>query len=132
MTANQGVAPPAFDTAVGQVRLLIGDTDPQNVSGGFGTYAFYSDAELTALLTLHGSDARRCAVACLRAIAITPALKLKKWSSADLMVDGPAITNSLLAAARAIESGINADAVTTGGDFVQIVSPKTPELRGIV
>jgi hypothetical protein len=55
MAANQGVAPPDFTTAVGQVRLLIGDTDPVVDEGALvGTYVFYSDAEIAGLLALYG------------------------------------------------------------------------------
>lgn len=119
--ANEGAAPLDFTTAVGQVRLLIGDTDPANVAAGSGTYTFYSDAEISGLLYLY-EDPRRCAAQMLRTIAITPALLLKKFSSADVAVDGPAITTALLATAQAIEDGIKSAAadwvsiVVTGGD----------------
>lgn len=117
--ANQGVAPPDFTTAVGQVRLLIGDTDavlPQ-VPDGTGTYVFYSDAEIAGLLALYGPDPRRSAAAMLRTIAMTPALLLKKFSSADVAVDGPAVADSLLAIANSLEDSIKSGAA----DFAQMV-----------
>lgn len=105
--ANQGVAPPDFTTAVGQVRLLIGDTDPVVDDGAvLGSYVFYSDAEIAALLGIYGPDPRRTAAAMLRTIAMTPALLLKKFQSADVAVDGPAVADSLLAIAAALEESI--------------------------
>jgi hypothetical protein len=103
--ANQGASPIDVDTDVGKVRLLIGDTDASAVSNGIGTYRWYSDAEITAMLTLMGR-VQRVAVHILRAVAYSTALKLKKWTSADLAVDGEAITAALLSAADAIEKGL--------------------------
>lgn len=116
---NQGVAPLDYTTAVGQVRLLIGDTDPDAVdtNAGTGTYTFYADGEIEGLLSIYGADPRRTAAQMLRTIAITPALLLKKFQSADVMVDGPAVTEALLATAKAIEDGIVAQAA----DWVSIV-----------
>lgn len=89
--ANLGIAPPDFTTPVGLVRVLVGDTDPKNVEDGTGEYAFYSDDELDALLSIYGSNVRRTAIVVLTNVAFSRALLLGKWSSDDLSVDGPAI-----------------------------------------
>lgn len=109
--ANSGVAPVDFESPVGTVRVLMGDTDAANVQDGRGEYVWFSDDELGVYLRLNGGDPRRAAVAALRVVAMTPALKLKKWQSADLAVDGPAITKELSALISSIEAGIaSADA----------------------
>lgn len=129
MTKNSGIAPPDLESPVGLIRLELGDTDPTDVdpATGLGTYLWYSDAELEAMLRLYGDNPRAVAVRILRNIAVSTALKLKKWSSADLSVDGAAITESLLKAAAALEdsmaneSDVEADEAffvspTNGGD----------------
>lgn len=113
ITANVGIAPPDFNTPVGQVRLLLGDTDPTDVGvnddNARGVYQWYSDAELLGLLTLYAQNVKRVAVRCLRMIAGSQSMLLKKWTSADLAVDGPAITTALLQAANEIEASDNFD-----------------------
>lgn len=115
--ANRGTAPVDYTSAVGQVRLLIGDTDPANVENGTGDYVFWSDDEIAALIVMFEGNPKRAAVQMLRTIALTPSLKLKKWTSADLMVDGPAITEQLLDAALALENSLNAAARHGAQDF---------------
>ncbi len=117
---NQGVAPVDLESPVGEVRLLIGDTDPvrgsQDSTLGAGTYVFYSDREIEAFIRSSGG-ARPAAAGILRAIAASTALKLKKWTSADLAVDGPAIADALLKAAAAIDAGTAAVAAPADQQF---------------
>jgi hypothetical protein len=105
--ANEGKGEVDFDSPVGVVRLLIGDVDPKpetlDATTGDGEFVFYSDREIEAFLKLRAGSPQRAAATILRTIAVDQSLKLKKWSSADLMVDGPAITAQLLAAARECE-----------------------------
>jgi hypothetical protein len=120
---NQGLMPPDLESPVGQVRLLVGDTNPTPIQGqdGLGTYFWFSDDELTALLSIKGS-VESTAIYVLRMIAVTPAMQLKKWSSADLSVDGAAITNSLRALIKDIEAGVIAAGDLEGRDVFQIVA----------
>jgi hypothetical protein len=122
--ANQGVAPVDFTSPVGQTRALMGDTDPANVEGSSGEYVWFGDDELGAFLAMNNGDPRRAAVAALRIVAITPALKLKKWTSADLQVDGAAITKALTDLIASIEAGIAATDEAYG--FFGIVTPPAP------
>lgn len=114
--ANTGAAPADFASPVGQVRLLMGDTDPANVDvdAGTGEYAWFSDAELTGFLALNNADPRRAAIAGLRLVAMTPALKLRKWTSADLQVDGAAITAEINALIDSLQEDILARARAEG------------------
>lgn len=124
--ANQGVAPPNFETPVGVVRLNVGDTDPKNISGGMGEYAFFSDAEITAFIAQRGGSPLRAAASIIRRIAGSQALLLKKFTSADLAVDGPAITAALLKSADAIEKEADADDQRTGEEAFLIVPTGGP------
>lgn len=93
--ANLGAAPPDYDTEVGQVRALLGDTDPTDVSMGVGTYLYFGDDEINAFLTMYGHNVKLAAARCLETISMSQALMLKSWSSDDLSVNGDRITESL-------------------------------------
>lgn len=95
--ANEGIAPPDFSSPIGQVRALTQDVDPENVNeeAHTGDYLWMSDDQITTLLALHQSDVWDTAIYIWRMVGITPAMTLKKWDSADLGVDGPAITNAI-------------------------------------
>ena len=93
--ANDGVAPPDYTTDVGKVRVLLGDTDPTDVSSGEGSYMYFSDDEIAAFLTMYGDNVKLAAARCLETIASSQALLLKSWSSDDLTVNGDRIAESL-------------------------------------
>lgn len=93
--ANEGVAPPDYTTDVGKVRVLLGDTNPTDISLGEGTYLYFSDDEINAFLTMYGDNVKLAAARCLETIASSQALLLKSWSSDDLTVNGDRITESL-------------------------------------
>ena len=93
--ANEGVAPPDYTTDVGKVRVLLGDTNPTDISLGEGTYMYFSDDEIGAFLTMYGDNVKLSAARCLETIAGSQALLLKSWSSDDLTVNGDRIAESL-------------------------------------
>lgn len=98
MTENQGVNPPDFTTLAGNVRLLVGDTDPIDLDPpilGQGEYAWYSDAELEALGALYGMNPKRVAIWILSIVPLNQAMLLKKWTTDDLAIDGPAIIKGM-------------------------------------
>lgn len=121
MTTNLGVAPPDYATEVGRVRLLTSDVDATDIASGNGTYVWSSDGEITALIELKGS-VEHAALHILRLVAMTPALQYKKWSSADLSVDGPAITRALRELINDIEKTLNRDAAELASEYVNVVN----------
>lgn len=123
---NQGKAPIDPDSLVGQVRVLISDDEAKNVAAGLGEYLWYSDAGIQALLRLWGENPKRTAIYILRLVAMTPAMQYKKWSSADLSVDGPAITAALNRVIDSIEKSLATDDATEIADFVAIVPTGAP------
>jgi hypothetical protein len=104
--ANSGVAPVDLTSNVGRVRVLLGDTDPTNVSGGLGDYLYFSDDELDAVLGLYDNNPKLAAARCLETIAASQALLLKSWTSDDLSVRGDAIAESLRKIAQQLRAEV--------------------------
>lgn len=102
--ANSGVAPVDLTSTVGMVRVLLGDTDPVNVSAGFGEYLFFSDDELTTILGMYSNSPQLAAARCLETIAGSQALLLKSWSSDDLTVNGDRIAKELRETAKQLRA----------------------------
>ena len=117
--ANTGVAPIDAESNVGKVRILLGDTDPTNVSGGQGTYLFFSDDEITAILGMYSDSPQLAAARCLETIAGSQALLLKSWSTDDLTVRGDAIAAELRAIAKQLRAEVTA---TESSDEFEIVA----------
>lgn len=115
---NVGVNPPDFTTLAGQVRLLVGDTTPADLEtpvAGQGQYAWYSDAELEALGLQFADNPKRVAIWVLSQVAMSQALLLKKWTSEDLQVDGPAIVRGMEATLKRLAAEVDKEDVI-GGD----------------
>ena len=102
--ANTGVAPVDLGSNVGKVRVLLGDTDPTNVSSNVGTYLFFSDAELEAILGMYSDSPQMAAARCVDTIAGSQALLLKSWSSDDLTGKGDRIAKELRELAKQLRS----------------------------
>jgi hypothetical protein len=95
---NIGAVPPVYDTLAGKVRVLVGDTTAAPLTApvtGQGQYAWYSDEELEVLGEMNGGNPKRVAIWVLSQVSISMAMLLKKWTSEDLQVDGPAITRGI-------------------------------------
>lgn len=126
MAANTGKYPVDTATDIGKVRVLVGDTDPKNITGTepdqTGEYLWYSDAELQSLIDVQGGGAQRIAIYVLRMVAMTPAMQLKKWSSADLSVDGAAITRALRDLIADIEKGLDGEDATEASSYFEVFS----------
>lgn len=116
--ANTGLYPADFSTGVGQVRLLIGDSDPISVSGSTGTYRYFSDAEIEGFLALQGDSPRLAAARALETIAASQALLLKSWSTDDLSVRGDAIAEALRKLAKQLREEVFAEEAS---EFFEIV-----------
>lgn len=106
---NLGISPPDFSTPTGQMRALLGDTDAINVTSGVGEYVWFSDNDLGGFLTVYSGSVRRAAAQALRTVASSQALLLKKFSSDDLSVDGPAIAEALRKLAKDLDTQADGD-----------------------
>lgn len=76
-------------TNTGKVRLLISDTDLDNL--------IFNDSEIAAFLALEGDNVRLAAAQALDTIASNEALVQKRIRLLDLSTDGPAVARSLRA-----------------------------------
>jgi len=127
--ANSGTYPPNFDTDVGLVRLLTSDTEPTILHGLDGApdqyfYLWAGDTEIQAYIRVTGSP-QSAALRILRLVAMTPAMQYKKWSSADLSVDGAAISRALRELINDIEKSLNGDDEKASSEYFNLVSTGT-------
>jgi hypothetical protein len=117
---NVGLNPPDFTTIAGQVRLLVGDTDPDPMTDPadttHGQYAWYSDVELTALGGLYNQNPKRVAMWVLSIVPLNQAMLLKKWTTDDLAVDGPAIVAGMEATLKRLAAEVANDVAVAGDD----------------
>lgn len=120
--ANQGLAPIQPGTNVGTFRLLLGDTDPTDLSDGKGTYRYYSDEEIESLVSLFGS-VKRAAAQALRTIAASQALLLKSFSADDLSVRGDQIAEALRKLALDLDNSAIAEDAAADGEAFNIIPP---------
>jgi hypothetical protein len=123
--ANRGLSPIDPTAPVGQVRLLLGDTDATNLTTTDGVqtgeYLYYSDAEISGLLAMYDNSPKRTAARALRTIAASQTLLLKKFQSADVMVDMPAAAKELRLLADALEKEADSGDDRAGlGEIFQI------------
>ena len=116
--ANTGLYPADFTTAVGQVRLLIGDSDPVAIQGSTGTYRYFSDSEISGFLSLCADEPRLASARALETIAASQALMLKSWTTDDLTVRGDAIAESLRKLAKQLRDEVIAE---ESSEFFEIV-----------
>jgi hypothetical protein len=75
-------------TDLGQVRLLIGDRDDQNI--------IYQDDEIQAFLDLNDASTKRAAAEALETIASDQALTLKVITTLGLSTNGAALADALM------------------------------------
>jgi hypothetical protein len=105
------------NTDIGTVRMIIQDVDPEN--------ALFSDAGITKLLNLNGSDVRLAAAAGLDIMASSQAMILKVIRTLDLTTDGAAVARALREHANQLRADAEkADAADEGGlfDYAEIVT----------
>lgn len=117
MTANTGIAPPDFSTAVGQVRLLVGDTDASDIAEGSGIYHWFSDDEVSAMIDLYNGSVKRAAIWILSQVAVSQSLLLKSWTSEDLAVRGDLITAAIEKTIARLAAEVQAEESLDDEDF---------------
>jgi len=119
LMANLGIAPPDASSDVGKIRVLLGDTDPQNIVSGVGEYIYFSDDELLVFLEMYGGNVKLATARCMETIAGSQVLLLKSWSSDDLSVNGDRITDSL----RRVAAQLRAEALEEeSSEYFNIIS----------
>ena len=101
-------------TSLGLVRLLCTDSVAAN--------EIFSDADITAFLTLESDDVRCAAAMALETIASSEVLVQKRIRLLDISTDGPAESAALLERAKMLraQSVLAAAGVTSGIDIAEM------------
>lgn len=110
-TSLLGAPPITTDpsTNIGMVRLLTTDLDEVS--------PLFTDAQITAFLTLESGNVRLAAAQALDTMASSEALVSKKIRTQDLQTDGPAVAEELRKRAEALRKQTEDIDPTTGEPF---------------
>lgn len=84
---NEGITPLDPDTKVGQLRILIGDTEYVPISDGIGDYTNFSDAQLESYVSLGSDNLHYGAGYAYMALAAQFASEALRVDTDDLKVD---------------------------------------------
>ena len=127
MTHINDLFPPAYDTAVGQVRLLIPDTeqllDPSGTED-HGEYIF-SDAQVQAFVALYSGNVKRAAAQAKLVLATSEALINKVIRTADYSTDGAKVAAELREQAKQLQEEADKDDLVDAYDSSFTVVPNT-------
>lgn len=115
--------PPALDVTspLGQVRLLINDVDDTDQAGGL----VFSDAEITAFLTMEAGVVKRAAALAIETNADNEVLASKVLSTQDVSTHGEAVSAALLQRAAKLRDQADLDE-ERGDDFFAGVQDMVP------
>lgn len=119
--------PPAYDTAVGQVRLLIPDTEQLLDPSGTYDHAEYifSDPQIQAFVALYGGNVKRAAAQAKLVLATSESLINKVIRTADYTTDGAKLGAELRAQAKQLQDEADKDDLMDSYDDSFIVVPQT-------
>ncbi len=97
--------PPDYSTAVGQVRLLIPDTEQlEDLSNPTAADEYiFSDSQIQAFLSLYSSNIKRAAAAAKLVLATSETLISKVIKTDDLSTDGAKLGAELRAQADVLK-----------------------------
>jgi len=96
-------------TDIGMVRTIVQDKNIEQ--------ALFSDAEITALLSLNANDVRLASAAALDILASSQAVILKVIRLLDLSTDGAAVARALREHANQLRADVEATDSVEGGLF---------------
>lgn len=112
MPTTPDLFPPDYATAVGQVRLLIPDTEQ---IGDTPAYLF-SDPQIQAFLALYGSNVKRAAAQAKLVLATSEALINKVIKTYDFQTDGAKLGAELRAQAAELRAEADRDELDDSSD----------------
>jgi len=117
MPTTPDLTPPDYTTAIGQVRLLIPDTEQL---GDTPAYIF-SDPQIAAFLALYSNSIKRAAAQAKLVLATSEALINKVISTYDLKTDGAKLGAELRAQAEMLRNEAIEDEQEDANDTLTIV-----------
>jgi hypothetical protein len=120
------IFPVDYSTAIGQVRLLIPDTEQlEDLSGTqeHGEYIF-NDAQIQAFLSLYSNNVKRAAAQAKLVLATSESLINKVIRTADYTTDGAKLGAELRAQAKQLQDEADKDDLVDSYDDSFIVVPQ--------
>jgi hypothetical protein len=105
MSSTPDLYPPNYATAIGQVRLLIPDTEQLDDPGTSTVDAAYifNDSQIQAFLSLYASSVKRAAAQAKLVLATSETLISKVIRTDDLQTDGAKLGAELRAQAKELQ-----------------------------
>lgn len=119
MPTTPDVTPPDYSTSIGQVRLLIPDTEQL---GDTPEYIF-SDHQIQAFLTLYSDNVKRAAAQAKLVLATSEALINKVIKTYDFQTDGAKLGAELRAQAELLQKEADRDEADDASDTFLISAP---------
>lgn len=118
------ITPPDYSTAIGQVRLLIPDTEQlDNLKDPLVAAAYiFDDTQIQALITLYSDNVKRAAAQAKLMLATSEALISKVIKTDDLATDGAKLGAELRAQAAELRKEADSDDLYDASDAFTIVS----------
>jgi hypothetical protein len=119
--------PPDYATAIGQVRLLVPDTEQFEDPTGTHDHAEYifTDAQIQAFLTLYSNNVKRAAAQAKLVLATSEALINKVIRTADYSTDGAKVAAELREQAKQLQAEADKDDLVDAYDSSFTVVPLT-------
>lgn len=119
------ITPPNYSTAIGQVRLLIPDTDQLDNLADPSAAAEYifNDAQVQAFLSMNKDNVKRAAAQAKLTLATSEALINKVIRSYDFATDGAKLGAELRAQADQLQKDADRDELYDSYDIFTIVTP---------
>jgi hypothetical protein len=127
MAHTPDIYPPDYATAVGQVRLLIPDTEHlENLSNPEAEDAYiFDDHQIQAFLSLYSDNVKRAAAQAKLVLATSESLINKVIRTADYTTDGAKLGAELRAQAKQLQEEADKDDLVDSYDTSFIVVPQT-------
>lgn len=121
------IYPPDYATAIGQVRLLIPDTEQLENPAAPEAEAEYifDDHQIQAFLSLYSNNVKRAAAQAKLVLATSEALINKVIRTADYTTDGAKLGAELRAQAKQLQEEADKDDLVDSYDSSFIVVPQT-------
>jgi hypothetical protein len=123
MPVTPDITPPDYTTAVGQVRLLVPDTEQLgDLAAPSNPVAYiFSDPQIQAFLSLYGNNVKRAAAQAKLVLATSEALINKVIKTDDLATDGAKLAQELRAQAQMLMAEADKDDLEDSYDTITIV-----------
>lgn len=105
------ITPPDYSTVIGQIRLLIPDTEQlENLADPLAAASYlFSDAQIQAFATMYGNNVKKAAAQAKLVLATSEALINKVIRTADYTTDGAKLGAELRAQAKALQDEAKED-----------------------